>query len=144
MTANAYLILASVIGGVLAAGTGWFLDWQRQRATMNKAKQLFVTSILDDLQHSLSLYDKIREEWEKTKVVWFSTLNELRESRQTYLLYKDSVVLIDNVDMLRTIFRYYLGTNEVISQMEYQQQVRELVIKIMADENAEYLNIQNS
>ncbi len=144
MTANAYLILASVIGGVLAAGTGWFLDWQRQRATMNKAKQLFVTSILDDLQHSLSLYDKIREEWEKTKVVWFSTLNELREYRQTYLLYKDSVVLIDNVDMLRTIFRYYLGTNEVISQMEYQQQVRELVIKIMADENAEYLNIQNS
>jgi uncharacterized protein YdhG (YjbR/CyaY superfamily) len=169
MGANGYLILASVVGGLLAAGTGWLLDWQRQRAALRRHKVLFVTGILDDLQHSLTLYDKIEDEWEKTKVVWFSTLNELRESRQTYLSHKDTVVLIENADTRKRLFRYYLKTNELVNQLEYQQQriyeiqrrfrelhnnvslgqpeldqnqVGSLVLQIMKDENAEFLNTQ--
>ena len=169
MGANGYLILASVIGGLLAAGTGWLLDWQRQRAAMKRAKQLFLVGIVDDLQHSLTLYDKIDDEWDKTKTVWFSTLNELRESRQTYLAHKDSVLLIDNADIRKRLFRYYLKTNELINQLEYQQQriyeiqkrfrelhnnislnqpdlnqddVAALVLQIMRDENQEYTNAQ--
>lgn len=171
MSANGYLILASVIGGLLAAGTGWLLDWQRQLAIMRRARQLFVTGILDDLQHSLTLYDKIEDEWEKTKTVWFSTLNELRESRQTYITHKDSVLLLDSPDIRKRLFRYYLKTNELVSQLEYQQQriyeiqrrfrelhnnvsinqpdlnqdqVGTLVFQIMKDEHGEFTNTQAS
>lgn len=169
MTANGYLILASVIGGLLAAGTGWLLDWQRQRAFLRRTKQLFLTGILDDLHHSLTLYDTIQDEWEKSKTVWFSSLNELRESRQTYVTHKDSVVLIDSPDARKRLFRYYLKTNELVNQLEYQQQriyeiqrrfrelhnnvslnqreltqeqVGALVFRIMSDENTEFTNTQ--
>lgn len=169
MTENGYLIVASVIGGLLAAGTGWLLDWQRQRAILQRHTVLFLTGIIDDLQHSLTLYDKIEEEWEKTKTVWFSTLNELRESRQTYFAHKDLIVLINNADTRKRLFRYYLKTNELVNSLEYQQQrlyeiqrrfrelhnnislnqpglnqdqVADLVLNIMKDENSEYTHTQ--
>ncbi len=171
MTGNWYLILSSVVGGILAAGTGWLLDWQRQRAGLRRTKQLFITGILDDLHHSLTLYDTIQDEWEKSRTVWFSSRNELRESRQTYVTHNDSVVLIESADARKRIFRYYLKTNELVNQLEYQQQrlyeiqrrfrelhnnvslkqseltqeqVGALVLQIMSDENTEYTSIQEA
>lgn len=168
MSENICMIIAAAIGGILAAGTGWFLDWRRQQDHLQRQKNLFLIGIIDDLQHSLTLFDKIDEEWDKTKTVWFSTLNELRESRQTSLAHKDSVVVLKNQDTRKRLFRYYLKTNELVGQMEYQQQriyeiqrrfrelhnnisirqpempqtdVSNLVLTIMKDENAEFTQL---
>ena len=95
-----------MVGGFLAASTGWFLDRRREKAKVKQLRKLLTTGIGDDLQHSIDLYDKIADEWEKTKTVWFATLNELRESRQTYLNNKDWVTIFEDAELRTKIFRY--------------------------------------
>ena len=114
-------IVAALIGGLLAAGTGWFLQTRLEISRTNKFRELLTTGICDDLNHSLGLYEKIEEEWEKTKIVWFSTLNELKESRLTYKENKNWIVLFENTDTRKTIFKYYLRSSELIDMLEYQQ-----------------------
>ncbi|MEO6696385.1 MAG: hypothetical protein ABIN45_00070 [Gammaproteobacteria bacterium] len=114
-------IIAAVIGGFLAAGTGWFLQNRAEKDRTNKTRHLLTTAICDDLQHAITLYDKVDDEWEKTKTVWFATLNELRESRQTYQNSRDWIVLFKNADLRKKIFRYYLRSSDLINNLEYQQ-----------------------
>jgi hypothetical protein len=114
-------LAAAVLGGFLAAGTGWILDRQRETAKLANTRRLLSRAIRDDLIYSLRLYDKISEEWEKTKIVWFATLNELRESRQSYTNSKEAINLFDSEDLRRAIFRYYLQSSDRISQLEFAQ-----------------------
>ncbi|MGZ4958902.1 MAG: hypothetical protein ACXV7J_06600 [Methylomonas sp.] len=114
-------IVAALIGGFLAAGTGWFLQTRLEISRTNKIRELLITGICDDLDHSLDLYEKIEEEWDKTKIVWFSTLDELKESRQTYKDNKNWIVLFGNKDTRKRIFKYYLKSTELIDSLEYQQ-----------------------
>ena len=64
---------------------------------------------------------KIDEEWTKTKIIWFSTLNELKESRQTYKENKNWIVLFEDSGIRNKIFKYYLKSAELIDTLEYQQ-----------------------
>ncbi|MFQ5661431.1 MAG: hypothetical protein ACE5GZ_13500 [Gammaproteobacteria bacterium] len=114
-------IIAAVVGGFLAAGTGWFLDWRREKAKLKQLRKLLTTGICDDLQHSISLYEKVAEEWDKMKTVYFATLNELRESRQTYQNNKDWVTIFDKPELRKKIFRYYLQSADRFNVLEYQQ-----------------------
>ena len=114
-------IIAAMIGGFLAAAMGWFLDRRREKERISGFRTLITTGIRDDLRHSISLYEKINEDWEKTETVWFTTLNELRESRKTYLNNKDSVVLFKDENLRKDIFRYYLQSADSINILEYEQ-----------------------
>ena len=114
-------IIAAIIGGFLAAGTGWFLQTRLEISRTDKALNLLTTGICDDLNHSLSLYEKIDEEWTKTKIIWFSTLNELKESRQTYKENKNWIILFEDSGIRNKIFKYYLKSAELIDTLEYQQ-----------------------
>lgn len=114
-------IIATIIGGILAAGTGWFLQNRAEKDRTVKSRHLLTTAICDDLQHAITLYEKVDDEWEKTKTVWFATLNELRESRQTYQNSKNWIVLFENADLRKKIFRYYLRSSDLINNLEYQQ-----------------------
>jgi hypothetical protein len=114
-------IIAALIGGILAAGTGWFLERRRENSRLEQARKILTRAICDDLTHSLQLYDKVAEEWEKTKMVWFSTTNELKESRQPYFNSKDWIAVFDDEDLRRKIFRYYLQSSDRINTLEYQQ-----------------------
>ncbi len=164
-------IFAALIGGFLAAGTGWFLQTRLELSRTDKARNLLTTGICDDLNHSLSLYEKIDDEWEKTKIVWFSTLNELKESRQTYKDNKNWIVLFEEPNIRKKIFKYYLRSAELIDTLEYQQrrkyelenkfnglvsdiklktptikheEASDLAISFMSSENSEYQTLESS
>lgn len=136
-------IVAAIIGGFLAASTGWLLDWRREKAKLSNARKLLTTGICDDLQHANSLYEKIIEDWEKTKTVWFSTLNELRESRQTYQNNKDWVTIFEDAELRKKIFRYYLQSADAINNLEYQQR-RKYEIENRLNEVVRNLKMQDS
>ncbi len=164
-------IFAALLGGFLAAGTGWFLQTRLENSRTRKALDLLIIGISDDLNHSIGLYEKIEEEWDKTKIVWFSTLSELRESRQTYKDNKNWIVLFENTEIRKRIFKYYLKSTEIIDTLEYQQrrkyelenkfnglvsdiklktptieheEATRLAISYMEQENSEYQRLQDS
>lgn len=164
-------IIAALLGGVLAAGTGWFLQVRLESSRADKTRELLKTGICDDLNHSLGLYEKIDEEWDKTKIVWFSTLNELKESRQTYKDNRNWIVLFESADLRKRIFQYYLRSSELIDMLEYRQrrkyeledkynrlvsdiklrnpgmehqEASELAISYMSDEDSEYRQLLNN
>ncbi|MGK2873795.1 MAG: hypothetical protein ACSLFL_16315 [Alphaproteobacteria bacterium] len=114
-------IIGALIGGALSAGTGWVLDRSREKARISKLRELLIIAICDDLQHSINLYEKIAEDWEKTNTVWFPTLNEIKESRYTYQNNKDWIHVFDNAELRRGIFRYYLQSADCINTLENQQ-----------------------
>ena len=45
-------IIAALIGGFLAAGTGWFLQTRLELSRTEKARDLLTIGICDDLNHS--------------------------------------------------------------------------------------------
>ena len=112
---------AAALGGFLAAATGWLLDRQREATKLERTRSLLTRAILDDLTYSQQIYDKVAEEWAKTKIVWFSTLNELNQSRQPYMNSKDGVVILDDESLRRDIFRYYLQSTDKIAILENSQ-----------------------
>jgi hypothetical protein len=162
-------IVAAIFGGTIAAGTGWFIDWRRESRKFDNTRALLITGICDDLQHSLVLFDKVSEEYEKMGTIYFATLKELKESRHVYENNKDWITLFDDGSLRKQIFRYYLQSNDAISMLEYQQhrkyelenKLNELVTKIksenqtisdddagkqalsyMVKENNEYIDLQ--
>lgn len=115
------IIVSTFIGAFLASGTGYLFERRRETARMAQAQKLLKTAISDDLKYAISLYDKVAEEWDKTKTVWFATLNEIRESRFTYQNNKDWIHVFDDPELRRRIFRYYLQSAERVNNLEYQQ-----------------------
>lgn len=114
-------VISTFIGAFLAAGTGYFFERCREKARMTQARQLLKIVIIDDLRYAVTLYDKAIDEWDKTKIVWFSTLNEIRESRFAYQNNKDWIHVFEDSELRRRIFRYYLQSSELVSILENQQ-----------------------
>jgi len=88
---------------------------------MSRLKSLLLTGITDDLKASVELYARVIDEWEKSQTIWFTTLNELRESRQTYLKNRDWLVLLNDESLRQRIFRYYHRSADHINLLENQQ-----------------------
>lgn len=114
-------IIAAVLGGFLAAGTGWFLQNRQEAARIARLRKLILTGVSDDLKSSSDLYDRILDEWEKSGTVWFTTINELRESRQIYLKNREVLVLLDSEALRQKIFRYYHRSADYLNLLENQQ-----------------------
>lgn len=114
-------LLATVVGGFLAAGTGWFLQWRLEASRLKRTKSLLIIGIVDDLKWSVSLYDRLIDEWEKSNTIWFTTLNELRESRQVYLKNRDWLVLVKDETLRQRVFKYYHRSADHINLLENQQ-----------------------
>jgi hypothetical protein len=114
-------IIAAVIGGFLAAGAGWFLQWRLEAARIKRLKQLLILGITDDLKTSIDFYNRLIDDWDKSQIVWFTTLNELRESRQTYLKNREWLVLINDESLRQKVFKYYHRSADHINLLENQQ-----------------------
>lgn len=114
-------IITAFIGGLLAAGTGYFFERRRDKVRIQQTQILFKTAIIDDLKFAVSVYEKISDLWDKSKIVWFSTLNEIRESRSIYQNNKEWIYVFNNSDLRQKIFQYYSQSTECINGLEYQQ-----------------------
>ncbi len=114
-------LIAALVGGFLAAGTGWFLQVRLEASRLKRLKQLLLLGISDDLKSAAELYARVIDEWEKSQIVWFTTLNELRESRQTYLRNRDWMVLIKDETLRQKLFKYYHRSADHINLLENQQ-----------------------
>lgn len=114
-------LVAAIVGGFLAAGTGWFLQNRLEASRQKRLAQLFVIGVRDDLKSSVELYDRLVDEWEKSQTVWFTTVNELRESRQTYQKNRDWLVLLKNEGIRQKLFRYYHRSADHLGLLENQQ-----------------------
>lgn len=135
-------IVAAIIGGFLAAGAGWFLQWRLESSRVNKMKELLKTGILDDLKTAIDLYDRLIDEWDKTKIVWFTTLNELRESRQIYNKNRDWLVLLNDEPIRQRIFKYYHRSADHTNLLEHQQQ-RKYQIQAKLNEVVRDIQLKN-
>ena len=114
-------LIAAVVGGFLAACTGWFLQYRLEASRQKRLAQLFIIGVRDDLKSSVDLYDRLMDEWEKSQTVWFTTVNELRESRQTYQKNRDWLVLLKNESIRQKLFRYYHRSADHLTLVENQQ-----------------------
>ena len=115
-------IIAAVVGGFLAAGTGWFLQYRLEASRIKRFKELMLVATRDDLKLSAELYDRILDEWDKSQTIWFTTLNEIRESRQTYLKSREWLTMIKDESLRQKLFRYYHRSSEHLNLLENQQQ----------------------
>ena len=73
------------------------------------------------MKSSVDLYDRVVDEWEKSQTVWFTTVNELRESRQTYQKNRAWLVLLKNEGLRQRLFRYYHRSADHLGLLENQQ-----------------------
>jgi hypothetical protein len=136
-------IIAAVVGGFLAAATGWFLQSRLEASRIARLKKLMIIGITDDLKSSADLYDRVLDEWDKTQIVWFTTINELRESRQTYLKNRDWLVLIKDEVLRQRIFRYYHRSADHLNLLENQQR-RKYDIQAKANDIVRDLQLRNA
>ena len=114
-------VLSAFVGAFLASGTGYVFELRRVSSRLSNGRKLLKIAIQHDLNHALTVYDKIADEFEKTQTVWFSTLNEVRESRFTYHNNKDWIHVIDDENLRRRIFRHYLQSTDRVNNLEFQQ-----------------------
>lgn len=136
-------IIAAVVGGFLAAGTGWLLQNRQEASRIDRARKLMLIGLRDDLKSAVELYDRVLDEWEKSNIVWFTTLNELRESRQIYLKNRELLVLLDREDLRQKIFRYYHRSADHLNLLENQQH-RKYDIQAKLNDVVRDLQLRNS
>ena len=114
-------IIAAVIGGFLAAGAGWFIQYRLEASRVARLRKLILIGVSDDLKSSFNLYDRVLDEWDKSGTVWFTTINELRESRQIYLKNREVLILLDSEVLRQKIFKYYHRSADYFNLLENQQ-----------------------
>jgi hypothetical protein len=115
-------IVAAIVGGFLAAGTGWFLQTRLESSRLSRARKLLVAGMSDDLRNSIDLYDRIAEDWEKSRIIWFNLVDELFDSRHVYAHNKDWVTVIDDEELRKEIFQYYRKSAQHLLQLRNAQQ----------------------
>lgn len=111
-------IVAALIGGLLAAGTGAWLQGRQEKLRLARLRDLLTLAILDDLTTSPPLYEKLSDEWRKSKTIFFHTTGELTASRQTVINTKDYALLIGDAQLRRDLSRYYTRSGQVLTMLE--------------------------
>ena len=115
-------ILSAIIGGFLAAGTGWFLQTRLEAARLARTKQLFLLAITDDLTNSIELYDRIAEDWEKSRIIWFNLISEVSDSRHIFQNNKDWITLVTKEQLRKDILQYYRRSANHLLRLQNAQQ----------------------
>ena len=109
-----------VLGGAVTGAIGWFITWHKDYRFLKRQIRLFKKAIVDDLKKSVLLYNKVKDEWNKSSTVWFVTLDEIVASRRIYEKYNDHVLnLPDNIR--DRITDYYLQSANIIAGLKIQQ-----------------------
>lgn len=114
-------IISTILGGALAAGAGWFVTWRTENAKRNEMSNFLKRAILDDLKYSITIYEKIQDDWSKNSLIWFISINEFKKSRKTYEKYDDHILLFGSDDLRNRVWNYYLKSETLISILENQQ-----------------------
>ena len=136
-------VLAALLGGFLAAGTGAYLQSRLEKNRLLKAKQLLITAIKDDLENSVELYQRVKEDYDKSKIFWFHHLGEFNESRTTVIRNWDYFYLIEDEKIRKRFLKYYTKSYQAMTALQgYQQQkygletkLNDTVQKLMLDDN---------
>lgn len=100
-------IIGAVIGGAFSAGTGALLQRNATNSQIARLRKIFLIGIKDDLDISIRLYERIVDDWEKSKIVWYTSLHELNDSRSVYSNNKDHIALIETEELRLRIAKYY-------------------------------------
>ena len=120
-------IVSAIVGGFLAAGTGWLVQSRLEKSKISRLKNLLIVGITDDLTNSLELYDQISEGWERSRIVWFNLLSEIADSRHVYVNNRDSIVLLDDSELRTRILQYYRKSgNHLLSLQNAQQRTYDI------------------
>ena len=121
------IIVSAIVGGFLAAGTGWLVQSRLEKSKISRLKNLLIVGITDDLTNSLELYDQISEGWERSRIVWFNLLSEIADSRHVYVNNRDSIVLLDDSELRTRILQYYRKSgNHLLSLQNAQQRTYDI------------------
>ena len=115
-------ILAAILAGFLAAGTGWFLQTRLENTRLKRLRTLLLVGMRDDLNNAIELLGRLSDDWDKSGVIWFTTINEFTESRAVYVNNKDWITLLHNDDLRIKILRYYRRSANHILQLQNSQQ----------------------
>lgn len=127
-------ILSAFIGGILAAGTGWFLQNRLESARIKKLKNVLLLGVNDDLKTSVVLYEQIAEGWERSKTIWFNLINELSDSRHIYTNNKEWIILIEDEELRNDISQYYRqSANHLLSLQNSQQRIYDIENKYLRE-----------
>lgn len=115
-------ILAAILGGFLAAGAGWFLQTRLENTRLKRLRTLLLVGMRDDLNNAIELFGRLSDDWDKSGIVWFTTINEFTESREVYVKNKDWITLLHSDDLRVKILRYYRRSANHILQLQNSQQ----------------------
>lgn len=86
-------IIDGSLTGVLTFIFTWGLQKFQEKRGLNNKKEYFTQAIIDDLQTSADLFEKVKDGWEKSKTIWFDYTIELKERRHIYQKNQELVLL---------------------------------------------------
>jgi hypothetical protein len=113
-------VLSAVLGGFLAAGAGWFVDWRREERRFSRSKALLATGIVLDLEATDRLFSNLRDEFHQAGYVSFAMAQAIRESRHIYEQNKNWIILFEK-DVYTAIFEYYTKSFSILAGLEQMQ-----------------------
>lgn len=111
----------TILGGAIAAAAGLSVEWWKDLRRLSRTREVITTAIRDDLSNVDAIYDRIIEEWNRTRIVWFATTGEFGASRQAYLKNSDWTVVLTDPALRRDIVSYYQRSFQVVSMLETAQ-----------------------
>lgn len=114
--------VSTLTGGIVAGLIGYIFEILRERTRARKEIKLLKTAIIDDLKHSIPLYEKIALDWQEEQTIWSSTLEEIFESRFAYHNNKDNIHFFDDFEIRRRIFGYYLKSSVRLNSLKSHQE----------------------
>ena len=121
MDEKTIVLLGTILGGLLSAGTGVVIDYFREKNKQKSARNLLITAICDDLNNSVQLYNQINTEWLERKMIIFQTIRELKLSREVYQNNKDWIVIFEDGEIRKQIFYYYAKSSHLLDILEFNQ-----------------------
>jgi hypothetical protein len=117
-------LIGALVGGAISLLAGWLLQRNADNRRENRMRELFKTILLDDLNNAEELFGRLRDDLDKTGLVWQVTLNEIYASRDLYWKYKEHLVLID-AKLRKEISSYYLRTQQSLVLLDNSQKFKD-------------------
>ena len=115
-------LVSALVGGLLAGLAGWFVQNRIEARREARQRDSFLVTISDDLENSIRLYGDLAEGWKNSSVIFFNIIQEIRESRATYINLRSLIVTIDDAELRNQITTYYNKSWGHLLQMENAQQ----------------------
>ncbi len=132
-------IIAAIVGGLLAGGTGWFISYSKDCRDFKRKADFFTEVIKDDLNKAMRLYKKLVKEWEKDSIISFDTLGELAASREIYNKNKEWLFIYPE-SIRNNIWDYYYQSGVLTDYISYLENCK---LQILIPEQEMQLCLKN-